>query len=290
MKPAPFEYFAPTSLVEAVSLLAQYGYDAKLLAGGQSLIPAMNFRLAQPGVLIDLNLISTLAYIQTTDDGLHLGAMTRQVTIEHSREVARDAPLLHAAMPAIAHVQIRNRGTLGGSLAHNDPAAELPAIMVTLGATMQIEGPQGARTLPAAKFSNALFAANIDADEVLSGVTIPPLPPGTGWGFHEVTRRHGDFALVGAAATVTLDEVGRCTQARLVYFGVGETPTPADRAMQALMGETLTPDILAAAAQTAAAEELDPPGDIHASAAFRRHLAQVVGKRVLAEAVARAKE
>ena len=181
MKPAPFQYFAPTTLDEALHLLAQHGYDAKLLAGGQSLIPTMNFRLSQPGVLIDLNTISSLAYLQVPPlAGLHIGAMTRQRTVERSAEVQSRCPLLHATMPYIAHVQIRNRGTIGGSLAHADPAAELPAVMQTLNAQFRVRGPKGERIIAARDFYIGLFTTALAPDEILTEIIIPGMLPRSG--------------------------------------------------------------------------------------------------------------
>ena len=225
MKPAPFRYLAPRSAEEALSYLAEYGYDAKVLAGGQSLVPTMNFRLAQPAVLVDLNRASELFYVNEVADGtVHLGAMTRQRTVEQSAVVARRVPLLHATMPHIAHVQIRNRGTIGGSLAHADPAAELPAVMVALSAQFRLRSLQGERTVAAEDFYIGLFTTDLQPDEILAEIVVPPPPPRTGWAFQEVARRHGDYALVGAAATVTLAADGRCSAARLIYFSVGDGP------------------------------------------------------------------
>jgi len=289
MKPAPFRFMAPHSLDEALAGLASYGYEAKLLAGGQSLIPTMNFRLAQPGVLIDLNRIPDLSYIhETAAGGLRIGAMTRQRAVERSALVGTHAPLLHAAMPLIAHVQIRNRGTIGGSLAHADPAAELPAVVTALGGTLRATSADGVRSIGIDDFWVGLFATELVAEEVLTEIELPPLPPRFGWSIQELARRQGDYAMVGAVATLALDGSGVCKQARLVYFSVGEGPVRAPEAERMLIGERITPHVIAAAAQHAATVELDPPGDIHASAAYRRRLAKVLGERTLAEAAGRA--
>lgn len=289
MKPAPFVYYAPSTLDEALSLLDQHGYDAKILAGGQSLIPTMNFRLAQPSVLIDLNNIPDLAYITPVNDGgLRIGAMTRQRTVERSPLVAERAPLIRETMPYIAHVQIRNRGTLGGSLAHADPAAELPAVAVALDGRFKIESVSGERWVAARDFYIGLFTTDLSPNEILTEVVLPPLPPRSGWSMQEVARRHGDYALVGVAAFVTLDEVGRCNHARLVYLSVGEGPTAAQGAQDLLVGEIPTEEAIAMAVETAADTDIDPMGDIHATAEFRRHLARVLGKRALVQAFARA--
>ncbi|NJN83231.1 MAG: xanthine dehydrogenase family protein subunit M [Caldilineaceae bacterium] len=289
MKPAPFDYFAPQSTDEALHLLAEHGYDAKLLAGGQSLIPAMNFRLAQPAALIDLNCIDELAFVEPTDDGgVRIGAMTRQSTLERSELIRTRAPLLHATMPHIAHRQIRNRGTLGGSLAHADPAAELPVVAVALAAHLRLRSRAGERWLSAADCYVGLFTTDLADDEMLVEIDLPPMPPRSGWSFREIARRRGDYAIVGVAAFVTLDETGRCSQARLVYLSVGEGPTQAFAGQQLLTGETPSAELIAAAAETAAHQDIDPTGDIHASIAFRRHLAGVLGRQALTEAFLRA--
>jgi carbon-monoxide dehydrogenase medium subunit len=288
MKPAPFAYFAPQSLDEALALLQEHGDDGKVLAGGQSLIPAMNFRLAQPAALIDINRIAALSFLEPgADSGLRIGAMTRQRTVERSALVAQRAPLLHATMPSIAHVQIRNRGTIGGTLAHADPAAELPAVMVALNARFRLQSVRGERWVNAADFYVGLFATALEADELLAEIVLPPRPPRTGWAMHEFARRHGDYAIVGVAATVTLNPAGACQDARLVYLSVGEGPTPATGAVAALRGQSPTQTVIAEAARVAA-QEIEPLGDIHATPAYRRHLIEVLGRRALNEAAARA--
>lgn len=289
MKPAPFAYHAPPTLAEAVGLLADFGYDAKLLAGGQSLIPTMNFRLAQPAVLIDLNTIAELAYIRAeADGGLRIGAMTRQAQVERSEQVARSAPLLHEAMPLIAHPQIRNRGTIGGSLAHADPASELPAVLLTLGGRVQAQSRRGTRTIAAEDLFLGIFTTSLEPDEILTEVYIPPAPPRSGFAVTEVARRHGDYALVGVAAWVVLAEDGTCRQARLSFFGVGDGPVFARQACAMLQGQRPEPALIAEAAQVAATADVDPQSDIHASAAYRRHLVAVLGRRALTTAFARA--
>lgn len=289
MKPPSFEYFAPTTIPKALELLNQYGYEAKPLAGGQSLIPTMNFRLAQPGVLIDLNPIAELAYIRRGDDGgLHIGAMTRQRQVERDPLIAERAPLLRETMPYIAHPQIRNRGTFGGSLAHADPAAELPAVTTALDARFCARSQAGERWIPASEFFVSLFATALEPDELLVEVALPPLPPRTGWAFTEMSRRHGDYALVGVAAVVTLDERDQCRAAKLVFLSVGDGPVEAQQAAHLLIGQAPNAEAIHAAAETAAAD-IAPNSDIHASAEFRRHLAGVLARRVLTQAVERAK-
>jgi aerobic carbon-monoxide dehydrogenase medium subunit len=289
MKPAPFRYLAPTTLDEALDALSHYGYEAKLLAGGQSLIPTMNFRLAQPGVLIDLNRILELGYIEPTPaGGVRIGAMTRQRAVEQSPLVAQHAPLLHAAMPLIAHVQIRNRGTIGGSLAHADPAAELPSVVSALGGTLSARGPGWERKINVQDFYVGLFATDLAPEEALVEITLPPQPPRSGFAIQEIARRHGDYALVGLAVYVEVDAEGRCGAARLVYFSVGDGPVMATSAADLLVGEKPTVALIEQATQQAAAVDIDPPSDIHASTAYRRHLAQVLGRRALVEAFGRA--
>jgi carbon-monoxide dehydrogenase medium subunit len=250
----------------------------------------MNFRLAQPEVLVDLNNIPELSYIQpASDGGLVIGAMTRQREVERSALVKVRAPLVYETIPYIAHPQIRNRGTFGGSLAHADPAAELPAVTTALAARFLVQSQKGKREVRANEFFVDLFTTTLEPDELLVEVVLPPLPARTGYAFREVSRRHGDYALVGAAAVVTLTDGERCQQARLVYFSVGNGPVEAHQAAALLQGQIFTPEAIQAAAEIAAAADIDPPGDIHASANYRRHLAKVLARRVLEEAGQRAK-
>ncbi|MCB9143700.1 MAG: xanthine dehydrogenase family protein subunit M [Anaerolineales bacterium] len=289
MKPAQFEYFAPQSLQDALNLMAQHGYDAKPLAGGQSLVPAMNFRLANPGILVDLNGLAELAYIRRGGDGtLYIGAMTRHSTVERDPLVAQHAPLLHETMPHIAHRQIRNRGTIGGSLAHADPAAELPSVVVALDARLRLLSAAGERWVNAADFYQGLFTTDLAPEELLAEIAIPPMAARSGWAFDEVARRPGDYALVGVATVVTLDAAGRCADARLVYLSVGEGPEEATNAAAALLDQPPSPDLIARAAEIAAADDIDPVADIHASAAYRRQLARVLAQRTLTRAFQRA--
>jgi carbon-monoxide dehydrogenase medium subunit len=290
MKPAPFKYYAPTTVGEALAYLAQYGYDAKPLAGGQSLIPTMNFRLAQPSVLVDLNNIPELFYIRPDENGgLRMGAMTRESQVEHSPLVAERAPLLHETMPHIAHPQIRNRGTVGGTLAHADPAAELPAVSVALNGRFRLRNQAGEHWVAADEFFIGFFTTALEPDELLVEIALPPMPARSGWSFLEIARRHGDYALVGVAAVVTLDDRDRCHQARLVFLSVGDGPVDAHRAAETLAGQVPTPEAIRAAAETAARADVDPGRDIHASAQYRRHLVQVLTRRALEQAVERAK-
>lgn len=286
MRPAPFRYLAPRSLDEALEALRRHGDDAKVLAGGQSLVPMMNMRLARPGVVIDINRTASLDAIAADDGGLRLGALVRQRRLELDRLVAARAPLLAEAAPHIGHVQTRARGTVGGSLAHADPAAELPACALALDATFTLASAAGTRRVAARDFYVGLLTTALAADELLVEVTVPPMPAGTGSAFVEVARRPGDFALVGAAAVVTLDSAGTCRRASLVFLGAGGGPHAA-RAVESLVGCRPDPALLEEATR-AAAEELDPPSDVHASARYRRRVATALGARALAVARERA--
>ena len=288
MKPAPFRYVRPSSVDEAISVLTAEGYGAKPLAGGQSLIPAMNFRLAQPAVLVDLGDLDELRFIRETEGGLVLGAMTTHSAIERSAAVRERAPLLAEAMPWIAHLQIRNRGTVGGSLAHADPASELPAVMLALDARLRLRGPGGDRTVAFCDFCTGLFSTALAPDELVTAVEIPTLPNGTGCAFKEVSRRHGDFALVGVCAVLTLDAGGTCTRASVTLLSVGDGPVCANTAEDLLLGRPPTADAIREAAEAAATRDIDPPADIHASAPYRRQLARVLTTRALETATRRA--
>ncbi len=291
MKPAPFEYYAPTSVKEALGHLAQLGYDGKLLAGGQSLIPAMNFRLAQPAALVDLNNVAELFYIRPAGGDVLIGAMTRDSVVEHDPLVAERAPMIREAMHYVAHPQIRNRGTFGGAIAHADPAGQLPAVTVALNARFKACNKARERWVPADKFFVGLFATVLEPDEMLVEVALPPMPPRSGWSYKQVARQSGAGALVGVAAVVTLDSTpsGRlCQQARVVYLSVGERPLVAQQAVKALIGQSPTPDAIRAAAEAAVNSDVDPGSDIHASADYRRHLVNVLTRQALTEAFDRA--
>jgi len=290
MKPAPFKYFAPSTVDEALTHLAEYGYDAKILAGGQSLIPTMNFRMAQPAVLIDLNNVSELFYVKNESGGLRIGAMTRQHEMERNALVSQIAPLIQETMPFIAHPQIRNRGTVGGSIAHADPAAELPVVMIALDARFSIRSKNGERWVPANKFFQGMFTTALEPEEILTEIFLSDLSPDCGWAFREVARRRGDFALVGAAAVVDLDNNKKCQQARLVFLSVGDGPVEAHQAEQILLGQEGSDKLVDEAAEIAATKDIDPPGDIHASPEYRRHLAKVLTKQVLFQAFQRARK
>jgi carbon-monoxide dehydrogenase medium subunit len=283
VKPPAFDYSAATSVAEAVGLLADSAGAAKLLAGGQSLVPMLNFRLLQPTRLVDINGIPGLSDIQPTDDGgVRIGALTRHRAVETSALIAQRFPVITAAMAHVAHLAIRNRGTIGGSLSHGDPAAELPLVAVLLDARLTVVGPTGSRVIAAQDFFQGALSTALDDAEMLTEVALPGLPPRTGWGFEEFARRHGDFAIAAAAATLTIDG-GRCIAARLALIGAGETVLRAPAAEALLVGQAITPDVIAAAAD-AARDAADPRADLQASADFRRHLVAVMSRRALTAA------
>ena len=288
MKPAPFDYYAPRTTQEALDLLGEHGYDAKVLAGGQSLVPMMNFRLVQPAVLVDINNIPELKDIRWEKKSLQLGAMVRHSQAERSELVKEKAPLIYETMPLIATSQVRNRGTVGGSLAHADPSAELVAITTALDARFRVRSRTAERTLPASDFFIGLLMTAMEPEEMLVEIEIPELPGSTGWSLKEVSRRPHDFALVGVAAVLTLNRRGLVDKARLVYLSAGDGPVSAPQAAELLEGEKITPELIIAAAEKAAGDEIDPGSDIHASADFRRHLANVLTRRALEEAFQRA--
>ena len=288
MKPPRFEYLAPTSLDEALAVLGEHGDGAKVLAGGQSLVPLLNFRLVRPTYLVDLNEIPGLAYIRQENGHVVIGALTRQRAVERSALVRERVPLLADAMPQIGHAQIRNRGTIGGSLAHADPAAELPAVVAALEGELVVRSARGARVLRAEEFFVAYLTTAIEPTELVVEVRLPVALPRTGTAFLEVSRRHGDFALVGVAATVTLADDGVCTRCAIALTGVGPTPVVAREAARRLVGAAPTPEVLEDIGRRAASG-LQPDGDLHASSQYRKHVASVLTRRALAQAIERAK-
>ena len=278
MKPAPFDYVAPRSLDEAVAALAEGGTDAKLLAGGQSLIPLLNFRLARPALLVDLNRVAELAYVRPRNRGTAIGAMTRQATIERDRALSEKQPLLAEAIRWVGHAAIRSRGTIGGSLAHADPAAELPAVAVCLDAQLGVVGPRGRRTVSADDFFVGYLTTVLQPDEILIETWLPPVKPRTGQAWLEFARRHGDFALAGVAVSLSLqDEV--VADARIVLTGVGGKPVRAREAETLLVGGSVHER--ASAAAEAARSAIDPDADIHATKEYRAHLASVLTERAI---------
>jgi carbon-monoxide dehydrogenase medium subunit len=288
MKPAPFKYIAASSLDHALSLKAEYGDDARFLAGGQSLMPAMNFRLSQPAVLIDINLLDDCAGIGRPDSGeIRVGALTRYRELERDREFLASCPLFADALPHIAHPQIRNRGTIGGNLSHADPASELPAITVAMKARMRLKSAKGEREIAASEFFVSLLTTDVQANEMLVDIAFPPPKPRTGSCLMEIARRRGDFALAGVAATVTFDKEQRCTEVRLVLCGVGETPVDACAAASILIGRRCTSEAFDAVASEVG-NAIAPSGNVHASPDYQRHIAMVLTKRTLEMAHTRA--
>ena len=286
MKPPRFDYHAPESLDEALDLLADSGPDARILAGGQSLVPVLNFRLARPQVLIDINRIPELAGIEDRGDRLVIGAMTRQREIETSDSVARALPLLHEATRYVAHLPIRTRGTVGGSIANADPAAEDPAVAAALEATMVCRSRRGERRIAAAGFFIDVLTTALEPDEMLVAVEFPGIPDGAGAAFAEISRRDGDFALAGVAAQITVSN-GRVSDARIAACGVGPAPMRFRNAEEILLDSAGEPETMDAAADAVAAS-CDPHDDVHASAAYRRQLAAAMTRRALIGAHARA--
>lgn len=279
MKPPPFDWYAPTSLQEAAHLLAEHGDDAKVLAGGQSLIPLLSLRLARPTVLVDLNGVAELAGIDVGATHTTVGAMTRHRAIERSDALARSVPLLAAAAPYIGHVAIRSRGTVGGSLAHADPAAELPAVALALDATFTTSQ----REIAAADFFAGYFTTALAPDEVLTAIRFPNAVPGTGVSVQEMARRHGDFAMVAVAVSVTLRD-GACDDVRLALINVADRSVRAHDAEAALRGGASVDEVAAIATA-----DLSPVSDLHASAAYRTAVAKVLVQRALTEATERAR-
>ena len=283
MKPAKFDYHAPTSIDDAVALLQRYGGDAKILAGGQSLMPLLNFRLSRPAALVDLNRIPSLAYIREENGQVRLGAMTRQRTIEFSPVVARRLPLLSEATKWVGHLPIRTRGTIGGSIAHADPSAEYPAVLAALEGEVVARGPKGERVVKAKDLFLTYLTTSLESDEVISEIRLPVMPVGAGFALEEFARRHGDFAIVAIAAMVVRD-AARCKQARLATAGAGPVPVRLRAAEEILERDGVTDAAIDAAARRAA-ELVSPDSDIHASADYRRHLTMVLTRRALKRAL-----
>ena len=285
MKPAPFEYYEPATIEEALALLQRYGGDAKILAGGQSLVPLMNFRLSRPAALVDINRIGALAYIEEENGRLRLGAMTRQRAIERSHLVGSRVPLLLEATLLVGHPTIRNRGTFGGSLVHADPSAEYPAVIAALEGELVVRGPAGERLVRPEEFFVGYLTTSLAPDEILIEARLPVPPAGSGWSFEEFSRRHGDFAIVGIAALL-MGEGDRCRKALLATAGSGPTPQRLRAVEDMLEGASLVERTFQDAGALAA-ELVDPESDIHASADYRRHLTRVLTVRALRRAAGR---
>lgn len=282
MKPAPFEYYRARSVDEAVALLGQHGPDAKILAGGQSLVPMMKLRLARPSVLVDLNSVRELAYVRKTNGTVAFGAMARLSELE-SEPVRGLCPMLAHVAREIGHPPIRHRGTVCGSLAHADPAAELPVLALALDADLVVTGPSGARTIAARDFFVTYLTTCLEVTEVLMEARFPILAPGVRWGFQELSRRPGDFAIVSAAAVLEIGSDGTIAKARVALGAVADRPLRASEAEEALLGTRGGAKVFRAAAERAASR-LEPPTDVHGSGAYRRHLAKVLVERALAQA------
>jgi len=283
MKPSAFEYFTPSTVREAIELLRSHGDEAKILAGGQSLIPMMNFRVARPKVLIDINKIKELDYIREEKGELVIGGLTRERTLEVSSVVKKKCPILAEAISYIGHLPIRTRGTIGGSLVHADPSAEIPIIVCGLGGKMKVVGPSGERTLGAGEFFLTYLTSALEATEILVEVRIRTLPANAGWSFMEFSRRHGDFGIVAVASILYLENKGLCRQASIALGGVAPTPLRAGEAESLLAGRVITEELIKEAG-VKAAQATDPESDYHASAEYRKDMARVFTQRSLKEA------
>ena len=286
MKPVAFEYADPRSVDDALAHLARHGDDAKILAGGQSLVPMLNFRLARPAMLVDINRVDGLNVLTQTDGTLRVGALVRQRQLE--RWARERSPLLAAALALVGHAAIRNRGTVAGSVVHADPAAELPALLLALDGVAVARSPRGERQIPAAELFQGPLMTSLAADELVTETRFLLPGPGEGWGFHEVARRYGDFALVGAVAVAGL-RGGRIERVRIAVFGAGPTPRRLAGAERALAGQSPAPAIFREVAETDT-RELDTHGDIHATADYRRTVAATLVARALGDAVGRAQD
>jgi CO/xanthine dehydrogenase FAD-binding subunit len=288
LKPGTFDYYAPASRDELLALLGELGDDARVLAGGQSLIPLMNFRLARPAQLVDVGTVGELAYVRA-NDGVHVGAGARQWQVENDPTVAAQVPLLVEALHYVAHPPIRHRGTVCGSIAHADPAAELPAVALALDATMRVTSAGGARDVAAKDFFRGVFSTALGPGELLEEVVFPPMAKGTGFAVAEFVRTHGNFAVAGAMATMRLGADGAIESCALVAFGLGSTAVRCDAGEQVLTGAQPTDELFAEAAAAAVAA-LAPSGDMHGSAEYRKRVAAVYMERVIARARERAGE
>jgi carbon-monoxide dehydrogenase medium subunit len=284
VKPSPFDYAAPTTVTETVDLLARHGYGCKIIAGGQSLVPLMNLRFAAPEVLIDINHVSRLDNIQLGPE-LVIGAIVRQAEVERSSEAGLAVPLLHEALRHLGHVAIRNRGTIAGSIAHADPAAELPAVLLALDGDVIAAGPRGERRIPAREFFHGFFTTALEPDELVTSVRLPVTAGGSA--VEEVARRHGDFALAGAAVHVVCDGA-TIASARIALFGVDSVPVRADAAEALLEGQAITDADAFASAAREAAGSLEPADDAQVPGAYRKRIAAVVTRRALERATRQA--
>lgn len=288
MKPPPFEYFAAENIEAAVTALARAGGDGKIIAGGQSLLPMLNFRLLRPSILIDINRVPDLAYVRDDGNRIRIGALTRHYMLQTSELVAAELPVLHEAMQHVAHFAIRNRGTIGGSLSHADPAAELPMMSLLLDARLEIQSGKGRRQIDARDFFLGVLTTALEDDDVVVEISVPKLPARTGWAFEEVARRSGDFALACVAATLT-SAGGKFNDVRIGMMGIGETPVRADAAEAMLEGQAYSEALVAEVVSVIRAS-VEPNTDLHASSDYRRHLVGVLAERAIAKAWTRAVE
>jgi carbon-monoxide dehydrogenase medium subunit len=288
MKPPPFRYVRAGSLEDALSALASEGDEARLLAGGQSLIAMMNLRLVKPSALVDVNGVSELDYIRADDGTLTVGALTRLSTAEVSQEVAGACPLMSEAIRHIAHRPIRNRGTVGGNLSHADPSSELPAVALAVDARMVVQRNGSVRRVAADDFFVGALATSMEPDEALTAIEVPRGPDGQGWSFMEISPRKGDYALVGVAVTLSVDN-GRCSACRVVYTGNGDRARRIPEAESAVVGEAAGAATFSAAGE-AAGRHIEPNSDLHASEQYRRDIAAVLTRRALEQAAARCRQ
>jgi CO/xanthine dehydrogenase FAD-binding subunit len=288
MKPAPFRYVAARSLEQALALKAEHGDEARFLAGGQSLIPTMNFRLTQPAMLIDINPLHELAGVRNGGDHVRIGALTRYRSLERDPMTQVKLPLIAEALPVIAHPQIRNRGTIGGNLAHADPASEMPAIVLTLGGRLRVQSVRGERWIEARDFFVGALTTALETDEMLTEIELPIAAKDSGACFLEMSRRRGDFAIIGVACVVRLDPQGQCLEARIGLCNAGDGPVFAEEASDSLIGREIGEREIAEAAALVQSA-IDPGGSIHASKDFQRHIAGVLTARALSAANERAR-
>lgn len=291
MKPAPFDYYAPRSVEEALQNLTDLGYSGKVLAGGQSLIPAMNFRMSRPSALVDLNKVEDLFYIKPTADGsLAIGTMTRDSVVEYDPMVGQRFPIVAETVKYIAHPQIRTRGTFGGAIAHADPAAQIPALAVALKAMLLVKRVGSERWVSAEDFIVGPFMTVLEPEELLAEVVLPPMAPRSAGAYKQVSRQRGGYAQAATISIVTLDDRNRVKDVRLVLFSVGETPILSKYASKVLVGNEATEAAIAEVANYAAKNECDPGSDLHGTSDYRRQLVEVLVRRGLTEAVQRAKK
>lgn len=286
MKPTAFDYATAATVEEALDLLRQHGGEAKVIAGGQSLMPMLNFRLVRPAILVDINPIAELSGIREERDHIYVGALTRHRVLETSPVIAQELPVIAAAMQHVAHLAIRNRGTTGGSLSHADPAAELPMLATLLGAKLHLRSHRGARALSTGDFFLGALATALEEDEILVGVEFPRLPAGTGWAFHEIAKRKGDFAMAAVGITLQASQ-GRMQRVRVAMMGVGDTALRMSGVQDVLEGQEPVPETITAAVD-AAQSVLTPNADLHASGDYRSFLAGALLKRAIGDAWMRA--